>query len=854
MPAAAPLQNNFNSGEFSPLMEGRVDFERYRTALRVCKNHIPLLQGPATRRPGFYFCDEGKDSTRQHRLVRFKFSTISAFAIEFGHLYVRFKKDRAPVYDLTLTITNISQADPGVVTYTGTDPANGDHMDFSGVVGMTEVNGRRFRVSGVDTGANTFQLQTVDGVNVDTVNFTAYTGGGGAMRVYTLTTTYIESDLFQLKFAQSADVLWIWHPDYPERQLSRVADANWLLQDTVFLDGPYLVENTTTTTLTPNAATGLAITVTAGPLGAITNCVASPTGEIRVTDAAHGYSDGITLHITNVTGTTEANGDWVIRKIDGNTYDLIGSVFVNAFIANGDTRPAVFASTDVGRLIRMKQGGIWGYCQITAFTDVTAVTADVINTLTSTAAKTTWRLGLYSETTGYPAAGTFYGDRLYRGGVPFKPERIDGSKIGDYNNLAPTPIDATATVTDEFAVSFNLNSNDVQTIRWMLGTANGIAIGTAEGEWLVTPSTLNEAITPTNINAKQSTSWGSADISAVQAGSALLFVEQGARRLREMNYLYYENVLQSDDATVLAEHITKGNYDPADPEAGLSTVASSGIIELAYQRKTQPIIWAPRKDGVLIGVLYSKADKVLGWHRHVLGGWSDAEHTVPAKVESCCVIPAADGSYDELWVVVQRYINGRSVRYNEFLTNLWQQGDPQEDAVFVDGALTYDDVPTDTITGLFHLAGEPVQVLVDGATHPDVTVSSLGELTINYDASVIQVGYVYNSDAACLRFDVGSATGTAQGKVQRMHAVGFRLYDTLGLQVGNSFDHLIELPFRSAADPMNHPPPLFTGDFSDWEYSWDGDYEKGALICWRFASPLPGTVVAIMPQLVTQDR
>ena len=852
MPAAAPLQNNFNSGEFSPLMAGRVDFERYRTALRVCKNHIPLLQGPATRRPGTYLCDEVKDSTRRTRLVRFKFSTISAFAIEFGHLYVRFKKNRAPVYDLTLAITGISQANPGVLTYSGTDPANGDHIDLSGVLGMTEVNGRRFKVSNVDTGANTFELQTVNGVNVDTVNFTAYTSGGAAKRVYTLTTTYQEADLFQLKFTQSADVLWIFHPDYPERQLSRISDANWMIQDTVFLDGPYLVENTTTTTMTPSAATGTGITVTAGPLGAITNCVDNGAGLIRVTDAAHGYSDGIYLHIANVTGTTEANGDWFIHKIDANTYDLIGSTFVNAYAANGDTRPALFVATDVGRLIRMKQGSVWGYVQITAFTDVTAVTADVINTLTNTNAKTAWRLGLYGDTNGFPACGTFYGDRLYRGGVPSKPERLDGSKIGDYPNMAPSDIDGT--VTDASAVSFSLNSNDVQTIRWMLGTANGIAVGTAEGEWLVTPSTLNEALTPTNVNAKQSTSWGSADVSAVQAGSALLYVEQGARRLREMNYLYYENVLQSTDATVLAEHITKGNYDPADPDAEASTIESSGLVELAYQRKTQPLIWAPRNDGALVGLLYSKDDKVLGWHRHLLGGWSDVYGTVPAKVESCCVIPAADGSYDELWLVVQRYLNGRVVRMNEFLTNLWQQGDPQEDGYFVDGGLTYDGVATTTITGLFHLTGETVQLCVDGATHPDVVVSATGTITLDRAGSTVHVGYAYNSDGACLPFDVGSATGTAQGKTQRMHSVGFRMYDTLGIQVGPSFDNLTEITFRTAADPMDEAVPLFTGDKGDADFGWPGDYERGALVCWRFASPLPGTVVAVMPQLVTQDR
>lgn len=852
MPAAAPLQNNFNAGEFSPLMEGRVDFERSRSALRVCKNHIPLLQGPVTRRPGTYFCDEVKDSTKATRLVRFKFSTISAFAIEFGNLYVRFKKNRAPVYDLTLTITNISQVSPGVVTYTGTDPSNGDHLDISGVLGMLEINGLRVKVANVNAGANTFEMQYVDGTNVNTVPFTAYTSAGSAKRVYTLTTTYVEADLFQLKFTQSADVLWIWHPDYPERQLSRISDSNWMIQDTVFLDGPYQTENTTTTTLTPSAATGTGVTLTAGPLGAITNCANNGSGLIRVTDAAHGYSSGIYLHISGVTGTTEANGDWFITKINANTYDLVGSAFVNAYVAGGATRPALFVSTDVGRLIRMKEGTVWGYAQVTAFTDVTEVTIDVINTLTNITSKTAWRLGFYGETNGYPACGTFYGDRLYRSGVPEIPERLDGSKIGDYNNMAPSAIDGT--VTDDSAVSFRLNSNDVQTVRWMLGTANGIACGTAEGEWLVTPSTLNEAITPTNINAKQSTSWGSEDVQAVQAGSSLLFLEQGARRLRETNYLYYENVLQSVDATVLAEHITKGNYDPADPDAGLSTVASSGLIELAYQRKTQPIVWAPRRDGVLVGLLYSKDDKVIGWHRHVLGGWSDAGQTTHALVESCCVIPAADGSYDELWLVVKRYINGRTVRYNEFLTNLWQQGDPQEDAHHVDCGLIYDGSPASSLYGLHHLAGETVQQLADGALVPDAAVQDSGVMELEAAVSVMHVGYAYDSDGACLRFDVGSATGTAQGKVQRMHAVGFRLYDTGGMQIGNRFDNLTEIVFRTAADPLGQAVPLYTGDKGDENFGWDGDYERGALVCWRFATPLPGTVVAIMPQLVTQDR
>lgn len=74
------------------------------------------------------------------------------------------------------TITAITKANPAVVTYTGADNfANGDHVLISGVVGMTEVNGKVFTVANVDTGANTFQLQDYDSTDND-----AYTSGGQA--------------------------------------------------------------------------------------------------------------------------------------------------------------------------------------------------------------------------------------------------------------------------------------------------------------------------------------------------------------------------------------------------------------------------------------------------------------------------------------------------------------------------------------------------------------------------------------------------------------------------------------------------------------------------------------------------
>jgi len=781
MSSAAPLQSNFNAGELDQRMVGRVDYERLRSSLAICKNQIPRVTGSITRRPGTYFCDEVRDSTKATRLIKFKYSTIQAYVLEFSDQAIRFKKNGGPIHDLSLTITGVTQANPGVVTYTGTDPSNGDHVDISGVAGMTQLNGRRFKVANVNGGANTFELQTVNGTNVDTSTYTTYSSAGTAARVYQITSPYLEADLFQLYVTQNADTLYIWHPDYQERTLTRASDTSWTLATTTLLDGPYLAENQTSTTLTPSAATG-AITVTA----------------------------------SSTTGINSNQG---------------------------------FLTTDIGRLIRMKQGSEWGYCQISGWTSSTVVNANVIVTLTSTAAKTVWRMGLYSDTTGYPACGTFYGDRLYRGGCPEQMDRFDGSKVSDYLNMATTAI--SGTVTDDNAVSRRLNEDDVQAIRWMRGSGNGLIVGTLEGEWLVSPSTNTEAITPTNVDAKMSSGYGSAQIQPIKAGTAVIYVEAGKRRVREAMYQYADNILLALDMTILAEHITKGDYDPADPQAGESTVARSGIVELAYQRKPIPVIWAVREDGVLLGNTYSKDEKVTGWHRHVLGGWSNAGHTAPAEVESCCVIPSSDETYDQLWMCVKRYINGRTVRYNEFMLMPWERGNAHEDAFFVDCGLTYDGSAATTITGLYHLAGETVQLMVDGATHPDVTVSATGSITLTYAASVVHVGYTYNSDGQCFRFDVGAEDGTAQGKTQRMHKVVFRLYESLGLSVGPDFDSLDELPFRSAADLMGSPPPLFTGDKDD--FTWEGNYSTENYVCWRFSTTQPGEILAIMPRVHTQD-
>lgn len=771
MAKVADIQSAFNAGEFSPLLYGRVDFDKYKLALSTCLNGIPLVQGGWTRRPGTKFAAEVKDSSKATRLVRFEFSTTQAYVIEFGNLYIRFYRNNGPVLLTAQNITGATAANPVVVTYAGSDTyANGDDVIISGVVGMTQLNGRRFRVANVNAGANTFELTDLAGNNIDGSAYTAWSSGGTIEEVYTVTTPWAEADLFQLKFTQSADVLYVSHPSYAPRKISRTAHTAWTVSTIDFLDGPYLAVNSTATTMTLAATSG-ATTITA----------------------------------SSTTGINGGQG---------------------------------FLATDVGRSVRVKtSGAAYGWGKITGVTSTTLANITLTKPVGATTATAVWRLGLWSDTTGYPGCTTFYEDRLGWGGATAAPQRVDFSKTSDYENMAPTAYDASDTVADDNALSFTLNSGDVQVIRWMDDSDQGLLVGTVKAEWAVRPSSLNEALTPTNVKATRMTGYGGANISPLRTGQTSLFLQRSGRKVRELAFVYSENKYKAPDMTVLAEHVTLG-----------------GVKEMAYQQETQSLVWAARNDGVLLGFTYERDQNVIAWHRHVLGGVSSSGGAAPL-VESVASIPSADGTRDETWMVVKRYIGGRTVRYVEYLSKMYERGDAQDDSFFVDCGATYDGSAVTTISGLWHLAGETVTILADGATHPSKTVSALGALTLDRSAAVVQVGYGYNSDGALLRNNSGAADGTAQGKIMRKHKVTFRLHDSLGIQVGPTFSttgpgKLTRPTIRTSADDANAAVPLFSGDLA---VDWEGDYSKNDLVCWRFDQPLPGTVLAIMPQQVTQD-
>lgn len=569
---------------------------------------------------------------------------------------------------------------------------------------------------------------------------------------YELATPYLEADLFQLKFTQSADVLYVAHPSYAPRKITRTGHAAWTISTISFKDGPYLTLNTTATTITPSATSG------------------------------------------SVTLTASAS---------------------------------LFASTDVGRVIRIKHSSTWGWATITAYTSATQVTATTGSNFGATTASADWRLGLWSATTGYPSCVTFFEDRLFWAGSTAAPQRLDGSRTGDYENFAPSAADGT--VAADHAVSFTLNSSDVNVIRWLVDDERGLFAGTVKGEWIIRPSSSSEALSPTNISAKRSTSNGSANLQPARTSKAPVYVQRAGRKVRALQYVFELDGFHSPNLTRYADHITE-----------------SGVVDMDFQSEPYPILWTVRADGVLAALTIEADEDVNGWHRHVLGG---AFGSGAAAAESVACIPTPDGTSEEAWFVVKRTINGSTKRYIEYLKPFWDGTAAQKDAFFVDCGLTYDGAPATVMSGLDHLEGQTVAILADGASHPDKTVSS-GAVTLDLSASVVHIGLPYNADVETLNLEAGSIDGTAQGKTKRIHSVVFRFFETLGVKQGPTSSRLTPIQFRSATDPMGSAPPLYTGDMGG---GFEGDYESAGRIFVRSYQPFPMVLLAIMPQVVTND-
>ena len=420
-----------------------------------------------------------------------------------------------------------------------------------------------------------------------------------------------------------------------------------------------------------------------------------------------------------------------------------------------------------------------------------------------------------------PSCVSFFEQRLVFANTNNNPQTLFFSKSGDYENMT------TGTNADD-AMIYTIASNQVNAIQF-LKTQRTLIVGTTGGEFTVSADGTNASITPTNILINRQSSYGSANVDAIPAGNATLFLQRAKRKIRELAYNFDVDGYQAADMTILND-----------------TVTTSGINEMAYQQSPDSILWCVRDDGVLAGLTYQRAEQVTAWHRHILGG---AFGNGSAVVESVASISGAINE-DELWVIVKRTINGATKRYVECFADFDFDETTSTDFRFLDSHLTYDGSATTTLSGLSHLEGQSVSILADGSAHTNKTVSS-GAITLDRSVTKAVVGLSYDSVLQTMRIEGGAAEGTSQGKTKRISKVVLRLFETVGVKVGPSLTNLETIPFRTTSSPMGTPVSTFIA--GDKEIEFNDDFNSDGFIFVKQDQPLPCSVLAIYPTLVTSD-
>lgn len=122
---------------------------------------------------------------QQNRFAGFKFIAPSGSETTIAQRDGDSLTSRTNYLAAAQNITGITKANPGVLTYSGSDTyANGDRVLLQNIGGMTELNNKYVRVANVNTGANTFELE-----GINTTNFTTYTSGG-TVREHTIAANY----------------------------------------------------------------------------------------------------------------------------------------------------------------------------------------------------------------------------------------------------------------------------------------------------------------------------------------------------------------------------------------------------------------------------------------------------------------------------------------------------------------------------------------------------------------------------------------------------------------------------------------------------------------------------------------
>lgn len=412
-----------------------------------------------------------------------------------------------------------------------------------------------------------------------------------------------------------------------------------------------------------------------------------------VTAASHGFNNGDIVLITGVVGMTEVNSyPFVVTNKDTNTFELY-DLYGNKV----DT---------------------------TAYTGYSSG-------------------GTVTKADEYPRAVAFTGaGRLVFASTRANPETLWASKAPSTGTTAYENHTTGTSATDALVFTLSPEFNGkVDVIMWLTSTSKYLLAGCYGALRRIYGATEADAITPTGFNAKSVNSYGCAASVPVSNGANMFYIQRADKRIRSLEYDFQSEGYTTIDRNLVSEHLSE-----------------SGVKKIVEQQAQPDLIWGVRHDGQLLGLTFKDREDISGWHRHKLGGKHFNSSSVEkgwGKVLSIGVMPRPS-SDDQLWMIVERYINSRTIRSVEYF-NDYPTYPIREDFFYVNPALDGDVAKADDERRYNNVLYEKQK----DAIHVDMSASYDGSdygvnanATLTPGATAVGTGVTFTASAAVFTSDM----------------------------------------------------------------------------------------------------
>jgi len=648
---------------------------------------------------------------------------------------------------------------------------------------------------------------------------------------------YGPSQYGAIHFTQSVDVMYFFNPDQRQRKLSRFSDVNWTL-DEIFYDPPPTFEQDIPLSLYTGAGQNISFSSSAGSVTVTSTATVflasdvdrllvlkSPTlanSRLKITAVASGTSATATVLDGAVSaGVNYSTANVFYRLSPQTTLDPDKKAPVNTTVTL-TAGAAGFRTQDVGKYIKIYAGIV----QITGFTSNTVVTGRLLAEMTGAATADppaavagAWSLETSSWAdilpggNGYPRTGEFFGGRLAQASTPAQPTTWWLSAPDDFENYA-------AGVEADKAVEFTIASRQLNRIEWLADNKD-LFIGTSGTEHRAEGGKEGEPIGGDVLpRVRRTTAEGSAGVQPVVIGRKILFIDRSRSKLFAATYDVEQDEFDSVEITGAADHIF-----------------GSGVRlrPIAVQRRREPRLFFVTDDGVLVVLTYSVKEKVIGFTRILTDGLFRSVAVIPTPITSTGL------RNDQVWVVVQRTINGADRLYLEVFEDYHENLTSRAwSSMQTDSGLVFTGVTGTTVSGLGHLEAKMVDVVVNGVFIGQKLVAS-GQITLIEPVTnaTVEVGLRYRSIAETFRPAIEGQI--IEGAPRSWSTLWARVRNTIGGKI-NGRDFLYA-PMGSAQIP-------FTGD----KKTYQGGVSLDGSITIEQDAPYPMEVLAMFGRLNVGDE